>query len=562
MTIAEALATTGTANFAHLCLDGDGPCDVEALRSSCLQLIDTVPPLRTAYVFDEARLLQVILRAYEPDIPIIPVNDTTLEKMTAEIIKRQMSRPPRLGRPFTEMAIIEDLHSNRYRVVLRLTHAEYDAVSMTGIWQQLLSLYEKRPVRPRPTFASFLYTQREAINAQTYKYWRGLLHQSVMTPVSLSTETTPPTTIGQYPMKVEQLRPCTVQLNKTAFQGSTNAMLIKTAWALVLGKLSARQDVIFAETASTRGTVDESLMDATGCCVSLLPVRAKFTPDSSIQDIVQSLGAQQVESLEHAQLGFREILHECTDWPTSTRFTSTINCISDRADADRTLTARGARYSVSTSEDKDATWTVDLGLTAILRNNDSQVELRMSFLPGRVSENVAYNYLYSLREILETMTSNPATPVSEILSTGAKKFVSDRKGASEPRVKVIDQEETDQPGSEETMTYMELKRTRHWEEVLGSRRGVSGTQKVKSLSFSQRGGDLLDALWLASLTQDDGRYISARSILEGSRAEENERLALDNHRHKLGVIWAGIRVRYRRVVYASRRRRAGGTGAA
>ncbi|KAL3485301.1 hypothetical protein BJX62DRAFT_243086 [Aspergillus germanicus] len=563
MTVAEAMATRGTANFTHFCLDGDGPCDVEALRRSCLQLIDAVPPLRTAYVFDEARLLQVILRAYEPDIPIIPVNDTTLDKMTTRIINKQMSRPPRLGRPSTEMAIFEDLRSNRHRVVLRLTHAEYDAVSMAGIWQQLISLYEGRPARPRPTFAAILYAQREMINAQTYMYWRGLLHQSAMTPVSLSTETTPSTTatIGQYPMKVEQLRPCTVQLSKTAFQGSTNAMLIKAAWALVLGRLSTRQDVVFAETVSTRGTVDESLMDAMGCCVTLLPVRAKFNAESSINDILQSLSAQQVESLEHAQLGFREILHECTDWPTSTRFTSTINCISDGGDGDRTLTARGVKYSVSPFEARDATWTVDLGLTAVLRNDD-EVELRMSFLPGRVCENVAYRYLYSLREILETMTISPATPVCEVLSTGTEKAVSDRKGVFEPRVNVIGEEEpADQPRSEGTMTYMELKMTRGWEEFLGARRSVPGTQKVKSLSFSQRGGDLLDALWLASRGQDDGRYISARSILEGSRAEEKE-ITMDIHRHKLGVIWAGIRVRYRRVMSASRRRRVGRTGAA
>ncbi|KAL3444266.1 hypothetical protein BJX65DRAFT_311044 [Aspergillus insuetus] len=562
MTIAEALATPGTANFAHFCLDGDGPCDVEALRRSCLQLIEAVPPLRTAYVFDEARLLQVILRAYNPDIPIIRVNDSSIDKMTTKMINKKMSRLPRLGRPFTEMVIIEDLRSNRHRVVFRLTHAEYDAVSMAGIWQHLISLYEGRPVRPRPTFASFLYTQRDTINAQTYKYWCGLLHRSAMTPVRLPTEATPSTarTIGQHPMKVEQLRPCTVQLNKAAFQGSTNAMVIKAAWALVLGRLSTRQDVIFAETVSTRGTVDESLMDATGCCVTLLPVRAKLNPISSINDILQSLGAQQGESLKHAQLGFREILHECTDWPTSTRFTSAINCISDGGDDDRTLTARGARYSVSTFEASDATWTVDLGLTAVLLDDD-QAELRMSFLPGRVSENVAYNYLYSLREILETVILSPATPVSEILSTGIKELVSDRKGFIEPRVKVIGEKEAaDHPRSEGTMTYIGLKGTRDWEDLLGARRGVSTTVKVNTLSFSQRGGDLLDALWLASRSQDDGRYISARSILEGSRAEENKKLALDINRHKLGAIWAGIRVRYRRVVYASRRRRAGRTG--
>ncbi|KAL4865749.1 hypothetical protein BDV12DRAFT_174019 [Aspergillus spectabilis] len=548
LTVAEALATPSTANFAHFLLDGDGTCDVEALRRSCLQLIEAVPALRTAYVFDQGRLLQVVLQVYEPNIQILQAKAATIEEVTADLINKQMFQPPHLGRPFTEIAIIEDSSSNRHRVVLRLTHAEYDAVSMEGVWQQLRSLYEGTTLRPRPAFSSFLYNQRQKITTQTYTYWRTLLDQSSMTPVSTST-------IGHYPSKVAQLRPCRVHIEKSPVEGITSAILVKTAWALVLSRLSNQQDVIFADTVSSRGTVDESVMDAAGCCVTLLPVRVQLTTEVPLKEVLLQLRTQQIQSLEQAHLGFREILHQCTDWPTSTRFTSAINCISEQGNG--AFTMRGTDYSLSSFEANEATWTVDLGVTAILRDN-SEVDLQLSFLPAHVSENTANKYLYALRDTLQAMTDGPALLVSDVLSRGLGSSISDRKGASEPKIKVIEPEPEPLQLSD-TITYMDLKKTREWKEVLGIRREVVRPGHKTSVSFSQRGGDLLDAVYLSSLIIDGGggRYISPMSILEGSRGEENGKpfpIIPEEHQYaSLSKIWTRIRLRYKKIVSVSRR---------
>ncbi|KAL4884491.1 hypothetical protein BJY04DRAFT_215457 [Aspergillus karnatakaensis] len=558
LTVAEALAAPSTANFAHFLLDGKGICDAELLKRSCLQLIEAIPALRTAYVFDQGKLLQVVLREYEPELQIMET-DGAIEEVTADLIKNQMFQPPQLGRPFTEIAIIKETISSQHRLVLRLTHAEYDAVSMEGIWQRLRSLYEGTNLRPQPAFSSFLYSQRQKITSESYTYWRSLLGESSMTP--LSTQKTA-STIGQYPSKVARLQSCTVQIGKSPVQGITSAILIKTAWALALSRLSNTQDVVFADTVSTRGTVDESFMDAAGCCVNLLPVRVQLIPQTSIHEILVGLRGQQAESFENAQLGFREILHECTDWPTSTRFTSAINCIS--ASSDSAFTMRGVEYYLSNFESKDATWTVDLGVTATVREN-GDVELQMSFLPERMSEDMANKYLYVLQDILQAMINDPAMLISELLSRQLGTPAFEQKVPFEPKVEVIEPEPESklQIVQGDTMTYMELKKTPQWEDVLGTRRSVSIPGRQTDLSFSQRGGDLLDAVNLSSIMRDRNRTISPMSILEGSKEEESRKpipaAVTQPQPAPPATIWTRIRLRYKKMVSGSRRRKANGS---
>ncbi|KAL4789174.1 hypothetical protein BDV19DRAFT_395291 [Aspergillus venezuelensis] len=557
LTVAEALATPGTANFAHFFLDGDGAYDVEALRKSCLQLIEAVPALRTAYVFNQGLLLQVVLQAYEPEIRILQTDNSTMEEVTSDLISKQMFQPPQLGEPFTAITIIEEPASSRHRVVLRLTHAEYDALSMQNLWQQLRALYEGTTLKRRPTFTSFLYNQRQKVTTQTYNYWRTLLEQSAMTPLNTPTPM-PASTIGHYPSKVAQLRPCRVHINKSSVEGITSPVFIKAAWAIALSRMSNCQDVIFADTVSSRGTVDESFMEAIGCCVTLLPVRVKLRPETSLQEVLLQLRTQQVESLEHAQLGFREILHECTDWPTSTRFTSAVNCISEGANG--AFTIRGTNYWLSNFQANDATWTVDLGVTAVMRDN-GDVDLRMAYLAARVSEDAAYKFLNTLRDTLQAVLDSPGLLVSGIISRAPGASLGDRKGASDPKIKMIEPEQEPEPLQwTDTMTYSELKKTPEWEEVLRGRRGV-GSPGRTNLSFSQRGGDLLDALYLSALQKyaDPGRHISAMAILEGSSREEAEKpdsvTSSEDRYPSLGMFWSRIKLRYKKMVSLSRQKR-------
>nr|WOZ30810.1 McfA [Coleophoma empetri] len=509
-TVATAL-TAPESGASHFLLDGNGPCDIQALKESCFDLIRITDTLRTAYVFDQGQLLQVIRASFEPEIKIYET-DSSVEAMTEEIVSKDMFQPMGLGKPFTQIAIIQEAGTLRHRIILRLTHAEYDAHSMGIIWRNLQSLYEGVPIQPQAKFSDFLYAQRQSINAGTYDYWRDLFKGSSMPAISSSTKT-----IGHYPLKVDQALSHTIEMTEVKVEGITSAMLIKSAWSLVLCQFLNITDVVFAETVSTRTTVDPSLMDAMGCCVTLLPVRFALEREWKIKDLLQTVRDQQIQSMQHAQLGFREILHECTDWPTSTRFTSAINHISAQ---DSTFSMRGAEYSISAMEIKNPLWTIDVGVTTIQRGNE--LDIRLSYLPANISETVAVGLLDALRDTLQLISNDALLPVDQVLSpaNGSKSFQNEISMPKEICWSLPDYiNPNESKENKESMAYVDLKQTPQWDTVLQGHRGCSNG---KSASFSERGGDLLDAVYLSSLFDEDERNVSVNSILRGSKEEECE----------------------------------------
>nr|BAN91486.1 putative FR901379 nonribosomal peptide synthase like protein [Tolypocladium parasiticum] len=403
-TVTTAL-TAPESGTTHFLLDGNGPCDTQALKKSCLDLIQITDTLRTAYVFDQGQLFQVVQAAFEPEIKVYET-DSTVEAVTEDIVSKNMFQPIGLGQPFTQIAIIQETGTLKHRVLLRLTHAEYDAHSMGTIWQNLRSLYEGTSIQPQATFSDFLYSQMQSIGDDTYDYWRDLLKGSCMPAISPSTST-----IGQYPLKVNQDLSRTIEMTESMVEGTTSAILMKTAWSLVLSQFLSITDIVFADTVSTRTAADPSLMDAMGCCVTLLPFRVTLEQQWTIKDLLQNVRNQQIQSMQHSQLGFREILHKCSDWPTSTRFTSAINHISGQ---DSAFSMRDTEYSISALEIKDPLWIIDVGITTIQRGNE--LEIRLSYLPANISEIVAAGLLDALRDTVQLIANDPLLPVEQVLS--------------------------------------------------------------------------------------------------------------------------------------------------
>ncbi|RAH46301.1 acetyl-CoA synthetase-like protein [Aspergillus brunneoviolaceus CBS 621.78] len=550
LTVAGVLTTPAAANCAHFLLDGQGPCDVERLRKSCFDLIRALPILRTAYIFDQSRLLQVVKSAYEPDIPIFHT-ERTLEAKTAEIINHQLLPAPCLGEPFTQMAIVEEAHSTRHRLLLRVTHAEYDAVSINVIWETLRCLFEGTIPPRSPSFASFYYHQQQCITAQTYDYWTDLLAGSSMPQLGRSTSA-----IGQYPSTVAHLAPRTVTLASPLSAGVTRPVLVKAAWAITLARVAQSQDVVFADTVSTRGTVDATRMNETGCCVTLLPVRVQLSsPALTARELLQTVREQQIQSFEHGHLGFRDILHDCTDWATSTRFTSALNHITEQTNG--TVRMSRQEYTISSFDALDATWTVDVGVTAVSRE-DGALDLRLAYRADSITQEMASEYVRMLTETLTILVDEPSRTIKEMLSAPVARSGRKGKRSSAPVVQITERISGEDPLV--MASYLQIKQRPEWEVVLQRRRGVATGKSRPAASFAQRGGDLLDAVYLASLLGLSDQFDSAQAILVGSRREDEAGLeeglpSTKAKRLSLRTMWTSARKSYARWFTAGSRQR-------
>ncbi|KAJ0352929.1 hypothetical protein COL922a_014744, partial [Colletotrichum nupharicola] len=106
--------------MAYVSIDGKGAPDIARWEVSCTELVKQHDALRTAYVCHEGQLLQVVLKDYTPGITRYET-DGPIEQFSKQLIAQDMNRPPKLGQPFLEFAIITS--PSEHRILFRLSHA-------------------------------------------------------------------------------------------------------------------------------------------------------------------------------------------------------------------------------------------------------------------------------------------------------------------------------------------------------------------------------------------------------------------------------------------------------
>ncbi|WP_408633103.1 amino acid adenylation domain-containing protein, partial [Mycobacterium hippophais] len=87
---------------------------------------------------------------------------------------------------------------------------------------------------------------------------------------------------------------------------TTVSTVLQGSWALLLTSLTGRHDVAFGVTTSGRSEVPgaESMV---GLLINSVPVRATFTPETTVSDLLAQLHGAHNDTLEHQHLGLAEI---------------------------------------------------------------------------------------------------------------------------------------------------------------------------------------------------------------------------------------------------------------
>lgn len=89
------------------------------------------------------------------------------------------------GLPPTAFALICKT-PGRFAVVIRVSHAQYDALSIGKFPGGLLDLYQPRPISVPADFATYLQHVHDQQTPSAFDLWRVLLDNSTMTPVMAS----------------------------------------------------------------------------------------------------------------------------------------------------------------------------------------------------------------------------------------------------------------------------------------------------------------------------------------------------------------------------------------
>ncbi|KAL7780642.1 hypothetical protein CFE70_010667 [Pyrenophora teres f. teres 0-1] len=301
--------------FNHFYVDIGPQLDLELLRDSCRKLVDHFSILRTKFVPHKQEWFQIVLRTLELPFSVFDV-DQSMDEASHAMCMQDIKRTDPLEVP-TSFKLLRN-KSETSRLIVRLSHAQYDGVCLPVILQTLVSIYQQEPLYPAVEFSSYLAHARR-MRTISSRYWRELLKGSFPTRAveKLSVEMQEP--VAPRLVYVERYIDAPRHSERL-----TMASLLSSAWALVLASITGEQDVVFGHVVAGRNSDIPNVTEIIGPCLNIIPVRTLVHPTKTSKELIQSVQDQHISLGQSDSMGWDEIVQDCTDWPAGTMFDSVV----------------------------------------------------------------------------------------------------------------------------------------------------------------------------------------------------------------------------------------------
>lgn len=503
----QALAVTGALlesrwMLNYFYLDGRGALDLRRLKQSAFQLVQAFDILRTVFVHSGDRFLQVVLRKFQPEFTVCET-DSDLDTFTTSLQESDRQSGPQLGEAYVQFKVVRQKGSDRHRIILRLSHAQYDGVCMPKILAALQAGYDDQPIPAAPAFSDYVRLSAGAIASDHYDHWSNLLKGSAMTDIvhregpKYNRGVSAPTTLKKV-----------VHLASLASHNITPATVIKAAWSFVLAQLSGRSDTIFGHVISGRNAGIPGIENIIGPCLNIVPVRTKFQPGGTVLDLFRSVQEQQVANMPFEWLGFREIIQKCTDWPKWTNFTTVVQ--HQNVSRVSRLSLGRNTYDVGAVGSQD-----DFADFAILSTpqDPGKVELNLTFtVDNTITMPFAETVFSKLCATVHEFSASPQT----VLSSPA-----DRAGfqwqtlaeASVTSVGLPSLSSNLHGLSKNDLLLLSDILTRAWRQVLRTKQAGFFDLALDS-SFFDLGGDIIGLAQIATLLEEEGFHLRVEDLLD------------------------------------------------
>ena len=505
----QSLAITGTLmeakwmlNYFHL--SGEGPLDLKKLKQSVSRLVDSFDILRTVFVPYGNRFFQVVMRKLQPVFSVHETED--LVEFTTSLQQKDRENGPRLGESYLAFTIAREKGSYKHRIIIRMSHAQYDGVCMPAILAALQAGYQGQKIPPTPAFSTYVRDAARRTTDDHYTYWKDLLNGSSMTEVVRRRG--PNYKRGGDVTSLKRV----VRLSSLASNNITAATIIKAAWSLVLGQLSASSDVVFGNVISGRNAAVLRVESIVGPCVNMIPVRITFRPGWTVLDLLHHIQDQQVANMPYESLGFREIIKHCTAWPDWTNF-STV-CQHQNITTKNTLQLGKNEYNLGALGSQE-----DFADLTVLSTpqGDDKIEISLIFTEGSGIESTFAEELFEA--LCETSTAFATDPHAALPSPSELKEHEQRTVEEVPLAIDTSLTSTLQAINRDDLAAFSDSLTQVWRQILWAENGTSAIIGLES-SFFELGGDIIGLAQVASALEQEGYKLRVEDLVDHPRMGE------------------------------------------
>ncbi|MET9660090.1 non-ribosomal peptide synthase/polyketide synthase [Streptomyces sp. NPDC006510] len=411
----HALYETDADSYTvQLSLDMTGELDGDALAAAAGQVLRRHGNLRAGFWHEGGGQpvqfipTEVELPWFSYDVTAQPEGerDAELDRiLSAELAAGfDPARPPLIRFALVRLA------ADRYRFVVTNHHILLDGWSMPVLLAELAACYAGQGsalprVTPYRDYLGWLAAQdRTAAELAWGRALDGLEEPTLLAPP------------GSEPAVAERLEvdlPADFTAELTAAGrrlGVTLNTLVQTAWGVLLGRLTGRDDVTFGATVSGRPPEIAGIETMVGLFINTLPVRIRLRPEETLAELLNRVQSEQLALLPHQYLGLADIqriagIGELFD--TATVFENYPTTPGGLAAPDGAAPA----VQVSATELRDATH-YPLSLAAALVGD--HLHVRLDHRPDVLGREEAGRLVDRLRQVLRTMAEQPGTRVGRL----------------------------------------------------------------------------------------------------------------------------------------------------
>lgn len=282
------------------------------LKESCRELLEAFPIIRATFVHYKGKHWAAIPKHLDLPFHLTDV-ESDLQDALADFCLHDIASFKR-NQPIILFTLLRHERQG-VRLIMRLSHAQYDAISIGVIFKALIGSYHGQKTPRRFTFSTYLaHLVRQRPTSMSY--FKNLLKGAKYTDMkSHFLPNQIPSTIP-IPYRIEN-----EILSPKIPPDITPASFMSAAWGLFLSQLLNQDEVIYGRLLNGRNASVPGIEELVGCCINVVPVRV--TPSRfSAKQLVQSVQAQFGALAEADSFGFEEVIQNCTDWPTGARIYS------------------------------------------------------------------------------------------------------------------------------------------------------------------------------------------------------------------------------------------------
>ena len=296
-------------------LDLEGVLDGAALERAAQAVIARHASLRAGFRHEGLdRAVQIVVPQAAAtwrmlDLSALDEADRAVE-LARVVAEDRAARFDLAAPPLMRFALIR-LAARQHQLVLTNHHLLMDGWSAPVLVRELLELYANggdAAALPRVTpYRNYLSWLAAQDRASAVAAWREAL-AGLEEPTHLA-----PRDRARAPRAPEQITltldaTLTAALSQQArAQGVTLNTMLQAAWAVLLGRMSGRNDVVFGVTVAGRPPEIAGIESMVGLFINTLPLRVALPPGQPLSDLLRQMQDSQSRLIAHQHLGLAEI---------------------------------------------------------------------------------------------------------------------------------------------------------------------------------------------------------------------------------------------------------------